>query len=99
MPHLPPPENDSERLDRILMHIQRIDSRDKMRTWGGFLKSIITIGLIVWSTWYFYVHGEELMTKIAETAANQAKKASESQAQDIMLQFQQLQGGAGVRRP
>ena len=66
-----------DRLDLILLHLERMDRRDRLRTIGGFFKTLITfipIIILVWSTWYFVAHMDEIMKKFAEQVTNQTKE-------------------------
>jgi hypothetical protein len=89
-----PPLSDqdlSAKLDQMILHLERMDSRDRLRTWGGFFRgliSLIPIILLVWSAWYFYQHGAELMQQIAEESAKQAAKYTQQQSQDLLQRVQ-----------
>lgn len=67
-----------------------MDARDRLRTWGGFFRSLISIIpiiLILWSSWYFIKHGPELMKMIADTAASSAAEYTKSQSSGLYEQF------------
>lgn len=79
-----------QRLDAILFHLQRMDRRDRLRTWGGFLRSLIALVpllLFLWSSWYFYEHANEIISKIAEESAKQAAKYTQDQSAALLQQF------------
>lgn len=67
--------NEKDKLDTIIWHLERMDKRDRIRTWGSFFKglmSIIPAIAFIWGAWYFSQHGDEIMAKIARQAAEQA---------------------------
>lgn len=71
-------------LREIKEHLIKMDKRDRLRTMGGFVRTIIGIvpvALLLWSTWYFFTHGDEILKKIsaqaALSAANMAKESPE----------------------
>ena len=75
-----------EMLKEIVEHLRRIDARDKLRTWGGFVRGIIAIVpliLLLWSAWYFVEHGEELMKTVADTAASSAAEFTKNQGSGL----------------
>ncbi|MBP7114600.1 MAG: hypothetical protein KBA40_04040 [Candidatus Peribacteraceae bacterium] len=84
------PPTVEEQLGEILEHLRRMDARDRLRTWGGFVRGIIAIVpliLLLWSGWYFVKHGEELMKMIADTAASSAADYTKSQGQGLYEQM------------
>ncbi len=79
-----------QKLDEIIEHLRRMESRDRLRMWGGFFRgliSIIPIILILWSTWYFIQHGADLMKMIADTAASSAAEYTKTQGQGMVDQL------------
>lgn len=67
-----------------------MDKRDRLRTIGGFFRSIL--GLIpllffIFSAWYVYEYSDELLKKITEEAAKQAAKYTEESAGNFMKNF------------
>ncbi len=78
------------KMEEILVHLRRMDSRDRLRTWGGFVRGIIALIpliLLLWSAWYFVEHGAELMKMIADTAASSAAEYTKSQGSGMYEQF------------
>ncbi|PIR53342.1 hypothetical protein COU76_01800 [Candidatus Peregrinibacteria bacterium CG10_big_fil_rev_8_21_14_0_10_49_10] len=76
-----------DRLDIIIAHLQRMDKRDRLRTIGGFIKGVlglIPLILMLASVWFVYVHGDELLKKIAQQAAEQAASFTQNSAGDLM---------------
>lgn len=66
-----------EKLDAIVTHLDRMDRRDRLRTWGGFFRAMlgfIPLVIFIVSTWYLYNHSDEILKKITEQAAEQALK-------------------------
>ena len=83
-----------DKLDQIVEYLHRLDRRDKLRTWGSFFRgllSLIPIVAFVWGAWYFYEHGDEVMEKIAKTAAEQAAEATKMGTENILKQFENFQ--------
>lgn len=79
-----------EKLEEILVHMRKMDKRDRLRLWGGFLRSMISLGSLIfffWSGWYFIKHGPELMKQIADTAASSAAEYTKSQGQSVVDQM------------
>lgn len=69
------PESIEEKMDLILIYLHRLDKRDRLRTWGGFLKgllALIPIIILLWSTWYFIAHKDEIFKEITNQAAQSA---------------------------
>lgn len=86
----PPAPTPEEQLGEILEHLRRMDARDRLRTWGGFIRGIIAIVpliLLLWSAWYFVEHGAELMKMVADTAASSAAEYTKSQGQGLYEQM------------
>lgn len=87
MPNIQAPEPTTEKmLQEIIEHLRRMDARDKLRTWGGFVRGIIAIVpliLLLWSAWYFVQHGEELMKTVANTAASSAAEYTKNQGSGL----------------
>lgn len=80
-----------ELLEMMLVHMQRMDKRDKWRAIGGFIRSIINlipIALLVLTTWYAYAHQDELLKKITENMSQSMAKvipgASPEEVQRMM---------------
>lgn len=83
------PTDTRDQLDTIISHLARMDKRDRLRTWGGFVRALIgliPIILLVLSTWYFYKHSDELLQKITREAAKQASTMAPSE--DMMKKLE-----------
>lgn len=81
-----------EKMDQILIYLHRMDRRDRLRTVGGFFRgmlAIIPLAFFLWSAWYFYAHGDELMEQLTEQAAKSAAEYSQQEAGDLMDQLEQ----------
>ena len=90
----PIPETTDEKLEEMLIHIRKMDSRDRLRTWGGFFRgiiSIIPILLFLGGAWYFYQNGDDVLEKIAKQAAQQAAEVTQRNTQGILDQLKNLQ--------
>lgn len=64
-----------EKLQQIVQHLERMDKRDRLRTYGGFVRSIlglIPLAILLGTVWYGYNHADDLLQKITEQAAKQA---------------------------
>tara|TARA_Y100000310_G_scaffold343528_1_gene451652 strand:- start:2867 stop:3178 length:312 start_codon:yes stop_codon:yes gene_type:complete len=89
-----------DKLDIIVEFLRRMDKRDRLRTWGGFFKgmiSLIPIIVMLGSIWYVYEHGEELLQKITQQAAKEAAAMTSDSAGDIMKQIELVFPGGTQR--
>jgi len=80
----------TDKLDTIIWHLERIDKRDRLRTWGSFAKgmiSIIPVIAFIFGLWYFSQHGDEIMAKIARQAAEQAAAVTKEGADSFFDKF------------
>jgi uncharacterized membrane protein len=78
------------KLDTMIDILEKMNTRDRLRTWGGFIRGIlalIPLILFVWSAWYFVNHGEELMKMIANQAASSAAEYTKNQGQSMVDQL------------
>ncbi|PIQ75947.1 hypothetical protein COU78_03200 [Candidatus Peregrinibacteria bacterium CG10_big_fil_rev_8_21_14_0_10_49_24] len=85
------PLTTDDRIDMIVEYLRRMDKRDKLRTWGGFFRGIlglIPLVLMLVSVWYIYEHGDELLKKITQQAAQEAAAMTSNSAQDLMKQIE-----------
>lgn len=93
----PPPEPKTleEKMDVMIMHLERMDRRDKMRMWGSFFHSLMTIIpmiFFVWSTWYLYAHFDDIMGTMLEQSAKSAAAATGQGYEDILGQLRDTFG-------
>ena len=82
-----------DKLDAILLHLEHLDRRDRLRTWGGLIRSLIVVIptlVFLWGTWYAATHADEIIKKIAEESAKQAAKYTEQQSESFMKRVQGL---------
>ena len=83
-----------DKLDIIIQHLENIDKRDRLRMRAGFIRGVFglipTIAFIAFAV-YFYQHGDEVMAKIAKTAAEQALEATKAGTDGIIQQLQNFQ--------
>lgn len=84
------PKSTDGKLEEMLLHLRRMDQRDRMRMWGSSIKGII--GLIpalifLYGSWYLMQNSDDILAKIAEEAAKQAAAVTEKSAGSIMEQF------------
>jgi hypothetical protein len=89
------PETTEMKLDRILFHLERMDKRDRLRTIGGFIRTLIAvipIVLLLWSAWYFVDHGADLMKMVADQAAKSAAQYTKTQSNGMLDQLMKQYG-------
>ncbi len=80
-------EDMTETLHRILENLERMDKRDRLRTWGGFVRSLLSIiPLVIFlaSTWYLYRNMDEILTKITKQAAQSAAEYSKNSSKEFL---------------
>lgn len=81
------PTSVEAKLDEIIIHLRKLDERDRMRMMGGYLRSAISIGsllFIIISSWYVVAHGAELMKMIADQAASSAAEYTKQQGGSML---------------
>lgn len=84
------PELINRRLETIIDYLERMNKRDRWRTIGGFFRSLIALIpliLLLWSTWYFLEHSEEIMTKIIEQTAQAASKQTQTMNENLVQEL------------
>ena len=91
----PPPSHrtSDENLALIVHHLERLDKRDRLRTYGAFIHGILSFIplLILLSTlWYVYNNGAELLQQVTTEAAKQAATYSAEKGSDWMNQLQNM---------
>jgi hypothetical protein len=82
-----------DQLARIVTHLERMDRRDKLRTWGGFTRGVLgllPLAIFFWSIWYVTTHMDEIIRTVSEEAALAASKYTQSYSEDIIDKFQGL---------
>lgn len=90
------PQTVEEKLDVIILHLERMDRRDRMRMWGGALHgllAVIPMLFFLWSAWYLYEHGDELIMGIAEQSARNAAEYSGQSYEQALEQIRNFFGG------
>ena len=88
------PTND-ERMDRIMHALERMDHRDRLRTYSAIVHGIISFIptlLLLGSLWYLYAHGAELLKQMTTEATKQAAGYSAQQGGDLLKEFQKMMG-------
>ncbi|MFA6038872.1 MAG: hypothetical protein WCV62_05045 [Candidatus Peribacteraceae bacterium] len=90
------PSTPDDKLDQILTHLQNLDRRDRLRTWGGFIRSLlalIPILIFLFATWYSIRHMDEIILKVTTEAAKQAASFTKAEVSESLSseQLQQLQ--------
>ncbi|MBP9774145.1 MAG: hypothetical protein KBD00_06015 [Candidatus Peribacteraceae bacterium] len=84
---MPDTTNIEQKLDAILEYMQRMDRRDKWRMIGGFIRSliaIIPIIIVIWSSYYFAMHWEEIMKNITEMSVAAAKQSAQGTSDSMI---------------
>lgn len=79
------PESIEAKLDRMLEYLHRMERRDRTRMIGSYIHSmfwLISVGFLVWSTWFFAVHGQELITTLTKQMMEQSMGLSSGAATD-----------------
>ena len=93
---LPPTQqNIDEKLDRVLVYLARMDRRDRIRMWGGFLHTLLTVVpliLFLVSSWYVYANFVVIMTEFTHRAAENAASATGQRYDDALRQIQKAFG-------
>jgi hypothetical protein len=82
-----------QKLDEIIAILSHMNSRDKLRTWGGFVRSIlhlIPIVILIGSVWFTYAHWDELLTQITKTAAEQSAAMMQQGTGNLQEQLQKM---------
>lgn len=81
---MPPPlQKPEDKLDRIITILEKMNRRDRLRTIGGFFRTIISfipIALVIFFTWYGIKYSDELLQKITSKAAEQAGRVARESA-------------------
>ncbi len=80
-------EDMTETLHRILDNLERMDKRDRLRTWGGFVRSLLSLiplAIFIVSTWYLYRNMDDILTKITKQAAQSAAEYSKSSSKEFI---------------
>lgn len=83
-----------EKIDKVLLHLEHLDKRDRLRTWGGLVKglvSIVPVLAFIYGLWYFSQNGDAFLEKIAKTAAEQAAAVTTQGTNSIMEQLKNFQ--------
>ena len=82
----PPPKTNEEKLDIIVECLQKMNHRDRMRTIAGFFSGLIRLLPIIvflWSAWYFYENGWDIITRITNETAKQAAEMTKEKVTSI----------------
>ncbi len=92
---MPDPTNKEllEKLDEISLHLQHLDSRDRMRMIGGTIRSMINVGFLVfaiWSSWYLLYHLGDIMQTVAQETAKATVQYGSSGSEDLLKQMQEM---------
>lgn len=78
-----------EKVDEIRLILKRRERRERLRMFGAFLKSTISIAVVVLSAWYLYEYGDDLMVQVADQAAKSAATYAGQQSEGMLQQFRE----------
>ena len=84
------PKSTDEKLDLMVTYLHRMDRRDRLRTIGGCVSSLIRfipIAVLLFAMWYMYNYGEQLITDFSKRAAQAAAEATKVQMQESRDSF------------
>lgn len=87
-----------QKLDLIATYLERMDRRDRMRLWGGYVHSLLTLIpmlFFIWSTWYLYTHFDDIMGNVMRQSAQSAAAASGQSYENVLKQIQEAFGMGG----
>lgn len=105
------PKSTDGKLEEILLHLRRMDKRDRLRMWGSFFRGLIgvlPILLFLYGAWYFYQNGEDVMQKMIQESAKQAAEVMKTSAggflntgssvntDELMKQMQDTSSGSSL---
>ncbi|HVW66831.1 MAG TPA: hypothetical protein VHA78_03815 [Candidatus Peribacteraceae bacterium] len=83
-----------EKLDQIVEYLRQMNNRDRLRTIGGTFRgllALIPLLIFLWSVWYFYLHGTEIIKMITDESVKSAATYSQQGLMDQMTQYLQQQ--------
>lgn len=83
-----------EKLDQIAEYLRQINNRDRLRTIGSSIRgalALIPLLIFLWSVWYFYLHGTEIIKMITDESVKSAATYSQQGLMDQMTQYLQQQ--------
>ena len=78
------------KLETLVKCMEQMNRRDRPRTAGGFVRSIITlvpVFIVIWGSWYFSQHADELMNKVIEQSASAAAKNSQATLDQLKQKY------------
>lgn len=87
----PTAQKPEDKLEKIIVILEKMNRRDRWRTIGGFIRgifSLIPIVIVIFLTWYTIKYGDLLLQKITSMAAEQAGRVAQQNAlSDFMKEF------------
>ena len=81
-----------ERLDQMNVHLQNLDRRDRLRMVGSSIRSLISLGMLVfviWSSVYLLYHMQDIIKIVTEETAKATMQYGKSGSVDLMKQLEQ----------
>ena len=86
----PPPQTLEQKLDQIILHLEKLDKRDRWRTIGGFFRfliNLIPLALLLLGSWYFVNHTSEFIKMMTDQAAKSAATFTKTESTSIFDQL------------
>jgi hypothetical protein len=80
-----------QKLDLIAYYLERMDRRDRMRMWGSYVHSMLTIIpmlFFLWSTWYLYAHFNDIFGMMMRQTARGAAQTTGEKYEDVLKRIQ-----------
>jgi hypothetical protein len=88
------PQTVEDKLDEIIGYLHRMERRDRARMVGSYIHGMIwlaSILLLFWSTWYFIVHGPQMIEEMTNTMIQQSMgiepEASDAESSGSYMQM------------
>ena len=78
-----------ERIDELRLILKRRERRERLHAFGAFLKSTVSIGFVIFSGWYLYEYGDDIMMQVADQAAKSAAAYAGQQSEGVMQQLRE----------
>jgi hypothetical protein len=82
-----------EKLNAILETLERLDRRDRWRTMGGFLRTIIgliPLAIFLWFLWYGVTYSDQILEKLISMTAEQVNKTAQQTLQPTVKGLREI---------
>ena len=83
--------SDTDLLRQIVERLDRLDRRDRLRTWGGFFRSLLGIApalFFLWAAWYGVTHIDDIIRKVAAESAKATAQYTQQQTSNFVEEMQ-----------